>query len=347
LVFHGRSDDAVLREIDAMLARFLFWWTARIAELLPKSWTDAVAGAPDGIVADLDQMDNLTLSIRSGGKQEAITSGAAARLAARKPVLLRARPEVVLVKHHVVPTAPRRDLDQLLRHELARITPFASENLFWRWDGHPKPGDRSRIAVTLTMVPKVAMAAALEALAKAGIEPRFIETGPAERPRLLAIDDEAGRPAGRLPVRALAWACACLAVIALMLPVLQQELALHATNTAIDDLQPAIKQVEALRRGITADGAGQAVLAQEMERRGDVLQVLATVTRILPDDTYLTDFTLRERQMVLGGRSAAAARLITALSADPAIRDAAFAAPVTRIEGATTDVFSIRAGVAP
>ena len=330
-----------------MLARFLFWWTARIVELLPKSWTDAVAGAPDGVVADLDRTNNLTLSLRSRGKHEPITAGAAARLATRKPVLLRAPPEIVLEKHHVMPTAARRDLDLMLRHELARITPFASEDLFWRWDSHPRPGDRSRIAVTLTMVPKATMAAALEALAKAGIEPRFIETGPAERPRLLAIDDEAGGPAGRLSIRALAWACACLTVVALALPVLLQELALHATNTAIDDLQPAIKQVEALRSGITADGAGQAVLAREVEHTGDVLRVMATVTRILPDDTYLTDFSLRERQMLLGGRSAAAARLITGLSADSAIRDAAFAAPVTRVEGTTTDVFSIRASVTP
>ncbi|WP_428537304.1 PilN domain-containing protein [Rhodopila sp.] len=346
LVFAGRSGDAVVRETDAMLARFFSWWTARIAELLPKSWTDAGVGAPDGIVADLDRMNNLTLSIRGRGKHESVTSGAAARLANRKPVFLRAPPDIVLEKHHVVPAAPRRDLDLLLRYELARITPFTSDTLFWRWDGHPKPGDRSRIAVTLTMVPKAAMAARLETLAKAGIEPRFIETGPAERTRLLAIDNDAGDRAGRLPIRALAWACACLAVVALALPVVLQGLALHATNTAIDDLQPAIKRVEAMRRGITADGAGQAVLAREMERTGDVLQALATVTRILPDDTYLTDFSLRDRQMVLGGRSAAAARLITGLSADQAIRDAAFAAPVTRIEGATTDVFSIRASIA-
>ena len=328
-----------------MLARFFSWWMARIAELLPKSWTDTGA-APDGIVADVDRLNNLSLSIRARGKQEPLTAGAAARLAIRKPVLLRAPPDIVLEKHHVVPAAPRRDLDLLLRHELARITPFTSDNLFWRWDAHPKPGDRSRLAVTLTMVPKAAMTAALETLAKAGIEPRFIETGPVERPRLLAIDDDAGGRAGRLPTRALAWVCAGLAVVALAVPVLLQELALHATDTAIDDLQPAIRQVEAMRRGITAGGAGQAVLAREMERTGDVVQVLATVTRILPDDTYLTDFSLRDRQMLLGGRSAAAARLITGLSADPAIHDAAFAAPVTRVEGSTTDVFSIRASVA-
>ena len=50
--------------------------------------------------------------------------------------------------------------------------------------------------------------------------------------------------------------------------------------------------------------------------------------------------------MTLSGRSASAPRLITALSADPAIRNTAFAAPVTRIEGATADVFSIKAEIA-
>jgi general secretion pathway protein L len=78
----------------------------------------------------------------------------------------------------------------------------------------------------------------------------------------------------------------------------------------------------------------------------DVLRTLAAVTRILPNDTFLTDFSLRNRQMTLSGQSASARRLITGLSADPAIRNAAFAAPITRIEGATADLFSIKAEVA-
>ena len=97
----------------------------------------------------------------------------------------------------------------------------------------------------------------------------------------------------------------------------------------------------------TAGGAGREVLTQEMQRTGDVLQVLATVTRILPDDTYLTDFSLRNRHLSISGRSASAPHLITGLSADPAIRNAAFAAPVTRIEGASVDVFSIQGEIVP
>lgn len=328
-----------------MLASLFAWWLARITELLPTAWTIGAARARDGIVVEFNGRD-LVVSRRSGRQQEPISLGAAARLVPRHQVLLRPPAGTVLVKRHVVPTAPRRQMDLLLRHELARITPFPAEELFWRWDGYPKAGDATRTEVALTMVPKMTLAAALATLADAGLRVDFIEVGQPERPRLLPAGDVADRSAGTILVRGLIGACASLAIIALLLPPVLQTFALHDTDRAIAELKPAISQVEALRHGMTAGDAARDILAREAERTGDVLQILATVTRILPDDTFLTDFSLRDRQMTLSGRSASAPRLITGLSADPAIRNTAFAAPVTRIEGAALDVFSIKAEVA-
>ena len=252
---------------------------------------------------------------------------------------------MVLEKRYAVPTAPRNDLDQMLRHDLARITPFPAHALFWRWDGRPKPGDRTRTDVVLTMVPRTALAAALDRLAAAGIVPRFLEIDSGGHRRLLPLAGSTVAQS-RLPA-ALAWLCAGLAMLALVLPFVLQALALHGTNAEIAALQPAVAQVEALRRGLTDGNAGREVLAREQEHTADVLQVLATLTRILPDNSFLTDFALRDRHFTISGRSASAPGLITGLSAEPTIRDAAFAAPVTRIEGATADVFSIAADVGP
>ena len=176
-----------------------------------------------------------------------------------------------------------------------------------------------------------------------GLKADFIEVGPMERPRLLTVSADQG--SGSIVVRGLAWTCAVLAVVAMVLPLVLQAVALNATDEDIARLQPTIKQVEALRRGQMASGAARDVVAREAERTGDLLRILATITRILPDGTFLTDFALRERQMTISGRTASAPRLITGLSADPAIRDPAFAAPVTRIEGATSEVFSIKAEI--
>lgn len=326
-----------------MLAGVVSWWLARITELLPTAWTNAASGPRDGIVVDADADRNVTVSIRRKGRYRPISLGAAARQAGRKPVLLRPPGGVILVKHHTVPTASRRQLDQLLRHELGRITPFPAGELFWRWDGHAKPGNRTRTDVTLTMVPRITLAPALTALDAVGLKAHFVEVGPAERPKLLEVADVTHRAAGTILARGLVGGCVMLAVVALALPFGLQAFALYRTDSAIAELRPATSQVEKLRRAMTARDNGRGILAQEMERTGDVLQTLATVTSILPDDTFLTDFSLRDRHLSLSGESASAPRLITGLSANPAIRNTAFAAPVTRIEGATADVFSIKA----
>ena len=65
----------------------------------------------------------------------------------------------------------------------------------------------------------------------------------------------------------------------------------------------------------------------------------------MPDDSYLSDLTLRQGVLTISGQSPGAAKLIPAISSDPAFSAPAFAAPVTRIEGQNTDLFSIRAGV--
>jgi general secretion pathway protein L len=329
-----------------MLASLFSWWLARIIELLPIALTNAAARSRDGIVVDATGDGSVTVSLRRGGNFSPIGLGAAARQAGRRPVLVRPPAGSVLVKNHLVPTIPPRQMAQLLRYELGRITPFAAEDLFWRWDGHTRPSNRTRTDVTLTMVPRKALAPGLATLAGVGLKADFIEIGPAERPSLLLVGDAVHRTSGTRFIQMLAYGCAGLAVVAVVLPLGLQAAALYSTNGAIAELQPSIDQVETLRRNIAAGDAGRDILIQETQRTGDVLQTLAAVTRIMPDDTYLTDFSLRERQMTLSGRSASAPRLITGLSADPAIRNTAFAAPVTRIEGATADVFSIKAEVA-
>ncbi len=328
-----------------MLANFLSWWLARISELLPSSWVSASARLPDGYVVDTDTQQNIVVSIRRGGKLSASNLGAAARQAGRKTVLVRPPAQAVLVKNHTVPTVPRRQLEQMLRHELARITPFAAEDLFWRWDSVGKSGNGTRTDVVLTMVPRAAVVGALNTLEQAGMRADLVEANVTGQARLLPVGD-IDRSGRRAMIRVAAAGCVGLLAATVILPFALQAVALYRVNGAIEDLQPAIAKVNAIRQGIATGDAGREVLTKEMERTGDLLQILATVTRILPDDTYLTDFSLRERQMSISGRSASAPRLITGLSADPAIQDTAFAAPVTRVEGATSDVFSIKAGIA-
>jgi general secretion pathway protein L len=153
-------------------------------------------------------------------------------------------------------------------------------------------------------------------------------------------------------------AAAALAVLVVVSPFLRQSLALADVSDRLEAMAPQMREVDALRRRITGAGSGGDAVSSEERRLGDTLEALAAVTEILPDDSYLTEFTMRERKMTLSGLSASAPRLISLLSSDPRVRNPAFTAPVTRQEpvprlggnqGTTTprDVFSIRAELVP
>jgi general secretion pathway protein L len=112
-------------------------------------------------------------------------------------------------------------------------------------------------------------------------------------------------------------------------------------------LQPRLREAEALQQRLDQAVASGSILAAAQAEFGDALAVLDALTAVLPDDTFLTDLTLKQRQVALRGQSANAARLIAALSAEPALRNPSFAAPVTRAAGGGPDLFAIAAEAAP
>jgi general secretion pathway protein L len=148
-----------------------------------------------------------------------------------------------------------------------------------------------------------------------------------------------------------------LGLAAAITPFITQSLALGTVERQIAALQPQIAQVQTFRRQLASGSASADVIATERARIGNTLQVLATVTDLMPDDTVLSEFTLRQGKLGISGQSHAAARLIPALAADPLIRNPAFVAPVTRapaaaprsgqVETEQVDSFSIRAELNP
>ena len=112
-------------------------------------------------------------------------------------------------------------------------------------------------------------------------------------------------------------------------------------------LRPAVDQAEALRRRAAAAAAGVDVLAAQRAQSGDMIEILALLTIAVPDDTSLTDLTIKKRLVTMSGRSAAAARLVATLAEDSALRDPGFGAPVTRDATTRTEGFTIHAEVVP
>jgi general secretion pathway protein L len=349
-----------------MLIAFLFWWACQLRELLPARLHGIGAAGPKTIVT-FDPgspgagprfgiaPDGADGTFRHVTLDDAGVAAARAMLAGRRHsarVVLRLPDSQVLVRDVVLPLAAERDPEAVLGFEMDRLTPFRTADVLWQADGLRRDRARNRLSLRLSLLPRTEFAAALPALARLGLTPEAVEvrcagTAPEGSWRRLPL----ARPAGatrreRQRLRAGFAVVAGLAVIAAALPFVWQALAERALAARIAALTPQVQEVAVLRRHLAhADGAAAAFAALAAQV-GNPLAVLAALTTILPDDTYLESLTLAQRRLAITGRSAAAARLIGLLAANPIMRTPAFVAPVTRTPDGV-DAFAIAADVAP
>lgn len=349
------------------LPEFLAWWYQQLRDVVPPRWRNLTPARLDGLRVNVDSLvsgkppevslilhrnnrasDLGRFVLDDSGTQAA--RGILSRRGRLEPVTVQSPPALLLQRDAVLPLAAEHDPARVLQYEMDRLTPFTAGELFWNWTVERRDRARGRLQLAIWMVPKAPLQPLFDALGRIGAAPTAIEGRSADG-AIRTID--LGRPRSRNERwrrRGLAagWAvCSCLAALAVVLPFVQQSLARNDVQAQIAALRPKVAEVEALRRRLADTQAAGDVLAAERARVGNALHAIAAVTDLLPDDTYLTEFVLRERKLTLNGQSLAAPKLIAALSGDPAIRDPSFIAPVTRSENGHADVFSIRAELAP
>ncbi len=351
-----------------MLYEFAHWWGRQLWDLVPERLRQE-AGDGRALVADAAEPGLLTLTSRRRGGEGKLgqfrtdgsgTQALRAAFASRprgEPVLLRIAPDVVLERDVNLPLAAERDPERVLGYEMERLTPFTADEVFWSTALRTRDRARGRLGLRLTIVPRVTVQGLIDLLTEAGGRPTSLEAPTPQGSRSIMLSHSETARYTLVSARTGLYVIAALAALVLISPFLHQSLAMADAQDRIDSLAPDMRQVDILRRRITGAGSGGDAVAAESRRVGDTLEALAAVTEILPDDSYLTEFTIRERKMTLSGLAASAPKLISGLSADPRIRNPAFTAPVTRQEqgrigfGAEQapprDVFSIRAELAP
>jgi general secretion pathway protein L len=340
-----------------LIAEFLTWWRQQLLDIVPERLRQGGGAGANALVVDAAVPGVLTLLRRRRGADmrigqtrldEAGDVALRAALNARpagEPVLLRPSRAAVLERVVKLPLAAERDPERVLAYDMERLTPFTADEVYWGFTVESRDKARGQLGLRVALVPRGGVADLMERLTACGGRPSLIEAPTSRGMRPIRLS-HADAPSGWLSTRTAAAVLGVLAFLVIASPFIRQSLDLDAAQSALADLAPRLHEVDTLRARINGAGTGGDAVASETRRLGDMLGALAAVTDILPDDSYLTEFAMRERKMTLSGQSASAPKLISALSADPRIRNPAFTAPVTKADNNKLDVFSIRAELA-
>jgi general secretion pathway protein L len=345
-----------------MLREFFAWWGAQLADLLPQELRRSALGTGDALVitpiGPLGQpVGAIAVDLRRNGKESPLGHFALGAIdmaelprAAGRVTVLRLSDSDVLGKTVTLPLAAERELDQALAFEMDRETPFTAEEIYWNHRVVGADRQNGRLSVRLSLVPKATLDPLLTDLAAVGVRPKRIEIadGP-DKGSYLPLNGDGNR--AHHTSHRLLWVaaacCAALALAAVVIPYIRQELTLASLNREIATARAAAAEADSLRQDIERLSGSAGFIESERDKAGRPLVVLAAATRILPDDTYLTEMEVRQHKVTLSGRSAGAARLIGALAADPEFRNPGFSAPVTRLEALRAELFTINAEVRP
>ncbi len=309
-------------------AQFLSWWRSELLAALPPAWRDWVA-SERAVVTLAPSADSWMLRRVRVGRTEAEERVAADRdtlvqaverlrpeeeQPARQILLLPA--ERTLRRRLTLPLAAEEHLASVLAFEMDRQTPFRADQLYFDHRIIKRDATARTMLVELLAVPRAVLDQSLQGVGSLQLDAADVAVGdlPAGF-NLLPVDRRARRVDKRLRVNLIL----AVSAVALLWLVMWQSLALR--EQAIERLNEekqvasaAAMQSAELKRQLRDAIEGASFLARKKAEQAVAVDVLAEVTRLVPDDTWLERLSFVGPQVQLQGQSARADKLIGILT---------------------------------
>ncbi len=367
----------------ARFAGFWSWWTGELATFVPRSARAAakrrrlrpvlafeadhaalwrpVAGA-QGIA--MEAAVKIPLAGDAPAARAALDSvprvvyggaSAPARLVVALP------PRSVLRRSLTLPAAVEEGLVEALAFDLDRHTPFKADELYFDAAVVGRDPGHGRIRVDLaaarrSIVDRAVAQAESWGATVVGVTPDAPGTTEPSRLNLLPAERRPPPGAGAwLRIWAPLALLLALVAVAVALPVWQKREYAIALLRIVDEARGQAAVSEGLRGALEKESADYNFPLERKFAFPSSLQVLDEITKLLPDDTWLTQMEVKtqargkdaQRELLMRGESGNAGRLITLFEESKVFTQAAPRSPTTKIQPGPGEIFDLAAQLRP
>ncbi len=245
-------------------------------------------------------------------------------------------PEQMLKRHIELPIAARDNLRQVLGYELGRHTPFSADHAWFDYREKRLDAARGQIELELLVAAKRPIEESLQHLREWGREIEVVapldELG--TTPRYANLLPPGLRPGIGWQRKAAYFLLLCVPVlllaVALMLPLWQKREQAVALNTEVQMAKKRAAVIDGLRIELDQVGLEYRYLLEKKYRQPAAIEVMEEVTRLLPDDVWLTQLDIKGDEVLLSGEMASSMPLIRQLEKSSLMQDASFRAPLVK-----------------
>ena len=356
-----------MMSIDSLISTF-WHWLDRVAEVL----VAIVARLVTPQTVSLVEQEAGQFTIVAADKSEAAALRGIEVRVADGAIVTRSRPELeaalrgcrveltlradrFVFKPLELPARAAEFLDGVVRSQVDRLTPWSAEQAAFGFSA-PVDAGSGRLLVTVAATAKVMLAPFVQAFAAQGAHTIAMATRPPDElpnaPPIAIVDENITGVLGiamarRILLIVLAGCGLVLATAAIASTIINSHL-----QSRQDELARQISQRRAAvltaREGPTDPvTAAERGLALRKNKTPSAVIALDVLSRIIPDDTYVTEMRIEADKLRLTGITHDAPGLIRLMEQTPQFSRAAFFAPITRSTSDPGDRFNIEARLEP
>lgn len=231
-----------------------------------------------------------------------------------------------------LPVAAEKELDTILRFEIDRQTPFSADQVYAGYEILSRDKADKTLIIQLDVVPRRVLDPILAQLEQAGcdVQEAILEQADHSSPNLITQNSKDNEGQWQKQITGLLLLLVLgLIAVNVYLPFHKLNQSMQVTESAIQQSRKDAMEVNNLRGQWEADQARRESLREKMHARITSPAMLDELTRLIPDDTYLTRIQLREPSITIQGESANATQLISLLDASELFSETRFQSPVT------------------
>lgn len=350
-----------LLQVQTALKQALDWWLEGLRLLVPAKLRSRIWETPNRlrVRAERDGLHFVWLYSETGAKSEGpFMRHGDVRARAQAQAWMSEYPvgdaevevalprELVLIKALRLPLAAERDLRDILALDMDRHTPFNAEQIYFDCQITARDARAGSLECMQAVVRRDDLDAILDELHELDLVPARVsvqESGsadfdllPASR-RLVSTRDDLRQT--RL------WAGVAFAAFLIMLygPPLRFEGILDSWKTRVDRVRTQATEAHDVIAKRDTLLARSRFVEDARVNRIPMIDLLDSLSSTLSDDTWLSNLSVRDKEVQLTGESSSATALIPLLEHSPLLEKVEFRSPVTHNAATGKDRFQISA----
>ncbi|WP_455201692.1 PilN domain-containing protein [Kaarinaea lacus] len=261
----------------------------------------------------------------------------------------------VVRKDIVLPKVAVNNLDNVLKYELDRHTPFKSDQAYYDYVFENTSASDELVNVAIYAVAKSLVNDLLDALQPIGLNQAQIVTGanlkladPLSNAVKIRLDHDvplsSEKNSSKLQM-AMSFVLIALTLTVLIVPIIKME---AVVSDLREQLRVARKEVDVInktRSDINLYIKKLEALKENKVTASNVVDVMLELTTVLPDDTWVENFAMKDGRITIQGQSISASELIKLLESSEYFAKAKFESPVLQNRDGTSERFNIMAEI--